>query len=182
MQIINQEQKKFNNDWSFFMGYVGKQIWKWIKRVLFILVMSVSLLFAVGSLEFVSGGVNIFLGILTIVLPIGSCVLYFIFNEYKKWPIVLNLLALSGVSFYLAATIEANFYGICLMCSLIGFIIPFMESKEKKKERKQKEEEKKAKEPPTIGELVIGILFEVASVSGFIAGIAVGIYKLFFDK
>lgn len=98
-------------------------IWKWIKRILFIVVMFVSIACSFTMFSDIEGGLNIFLNILTIVLAIGSCLLYFIFNEVNKWPIVLTLISLLGLSIFLAVSSEANIYPICIICGFIGIVI-----------------------------------------------------------
>lgn len=143
-----------------------ESIWKWIKRILFIVVMLISVGCSIAMFGDISGGLNIFLGILTILFAISSCVLYFIFNEYKKWPIVLTLIALFGISFYLAMTIEANIYGICSLCAFFGFIIS-CGVKWLKSESYGGIKDK---------------LLKIAYALGIIAGIAGGIYMLFFNK
>ena len=139
-----------------------ESIWKWIKRILFIVVMLISVGCSIAMFGDISGG----LSILTILFAIGSCVLYFIFNEYKKWPIVLTLIALFGISFYLAMTIEANIYGICSLCAFFGFIIS-CGVKWLKSESYGGIKDK---------------LLKIAYALGIIAGIAGGIYMLFFNK
>lgn len=141
-------------------------IWKWIKRILFIVVMLVSIACSITMFSDIEGALNIFLGILTIIFAIGSCVLYFLFNEYKKWPIVISLLGLFGISFYLALSIEANIYGICVMCAFFAFIIS-CGVKWLKSESYSGFKDK---------------LLKIAYALGIIAGIGGGIYMLFFNK
>lgn len=98
-------------------------IWKWIKRILFIITMLMSIMVSMMLFSETEGGLNIFLEVLTIIFAIGSCVLYFIFNEYKKWPIVLALIALFIISICLKFSSGNDLCLVHIFFGLIGLFI-----------------------------------------------------------
>lgn len=150
-------------------------IWKWIKRILFIITMLMSIMVSMMLFSETEGGLNIFLEVLTIIFAIGSCVLYFIFNEYKKWPIVLALIALFIISICLKFSSGND---LCLVHIFFAFIGLFISTGFKKLfpylDHKSAEYQGfKAK------------ALKIASRLGIIAGIVFVIYTLytsFFNK
>lgn len=140
-------------------------IGKWIKAILFVLAMSVSILCSIAHFQFNEGVLSLILNIITIILAVISCILYFIFNEEKKAPIVVTLIGLVAVSLYLTLSSEANFYAICICCGGIGIVLSCgME------------------EIQTSVGTFVGKLLKFLTKAGFVAGIAYAIYKLFFSK
>lgn len=99
-----------------------KSAWMWIKRILFVVSMLLAVGISIIMFRDIEGALNIFLNILVIIISIGSCVLYFIFNEYKKWPIVLPLIILLVLSIYLTIA-EAKLFPVSIMCAVLGIII-----------------------------------------------------------
>lgn len=73
-----------------------KTIWMWIKRILFIVCMAVTALFATSVFtddEAVRNALSIIMAIVVMLLSVGNCILYFKFAEYKQWTTILGLSA-----------------------------------------------------------------------------------------
>lgn len=146
--------------------------------------MLVSIACSITMFSDIEGALNIFLGILTIIFAIGSCVLYFLFNEYKKWPIVLTLIGLLGISIILTVSSDANLYPICIFCSFIGIVIS-CGTKRYKMDYKSKRafgwQKINTRLIMSFDELKKKIL-NIAYTLGILAGIIGAIYMLFFNK
>ncbi len=107
------------------MGFFGI-VWKWIKRILFIAAMSLSVMSAIVFFESANGTRDYIINIFVIVLAVVNCVLYFIFADDNRWTIALGLIAQFVLEIILVATNEdGGMFFVGIAGTVVGLFMPF---------------------------------------------------------
>jgi len=97
-----------------------RTVWLWIKRLLFIAAMVICVL---ASITFIGDSaanrtaLTVFLAILGIVLSLGNCVLYFLFDQRAKLLVILGLVLhlILEIALFLLSE-DSSSIVICIVC------------------------------------------------------------------
>ncbi|MBR5964496.1 MAG: hypothetical protein IK015_00025 [Treponema sp.] len=104
------------------MGFF-ETVWFFLKRLLFIAAMCVCVVCGIFGFDKNLSGLGIFLNILTIVLAVGNCVLFFIFSEKSALFVNLGLIVQAILVVVLLVDVNDAFLTELLM--LIAVLVAY---------------------------------------------------------
>ncbi len=103
-----------------------RTVWLWIKRLLFIAAMGMCIGCAISVFDELGSGLGIFLNILSIVLAIGNCFLFFMFGiggPRGRLLVTIGIIVHLILILVLLLKFNAEIYAIGAVFSFIALII-----------------------------------------------------------
>ncbi len=107
------------------MSFFGT-VWLWIKRLLFIAAMLFCVACAISVFDEIGSGLGVFLNVLSIVLAIGNCFLFFMFGiggPRGRWLVTIGIIVHLILILVLLLRFNAEIYAIGAVFSFVALII-----------------------------------------------------------